>query len=104
MPQYLSTGRHFGATAMAVNSERAEAIFTAAQARPPAERAPFVEGACRDDPELRDRVEALIRAYEGLGSFLEPPTRPDGPGADVQRPDVQRPDGPRPDGPRPDGP
>ena len=60
---------------MSVNNARAESIFTAALGRGPEQRAAYVEGACHDDPELRARVEALLAAHEGLGSFLEPPTR-----------------------------
>ena len=64
---------------MPVDPARAEAIFSAALARPPAERARYVEGACRDDPALRARVEALLRADDDAGIFLEPPARPHGP-------------------------
>jgi serine/threonine protein kinase len=43
---------------------REEAIFTAALERPPAERAAFLDGACQDDPALRQRLEALLKAHE----------------------------------------
>src|SRR6516225_5945563 len=37
------------------------------------ERRAFVDQACRDNPELRAQVEALLRAGERAGSFLERP-------------------------------
>ena len=64
---------------MPVDARRAETVFSAALARSPAERESYVEGACRDDPALRARVEALLRADADLGRFLEPPARPDAP-------------------------
>ncbi len=48
------------------------AIFTTALAlSTPAERARYLDTACRDKPELRERVEALLRAHEQAGRFLE---------------------------------
>jgi hypothetical protein len=37
-----------------------------------AERAAYLERACGREPALRARVEALLRAHEGAGRFLEP--------------------------------
>jgi serine/threonine protein kinase/tetratricopeptide (TPR) repeat protein len=37
----------------------------------PEERAAFLDEACADNPERRARVEALIRAYESAGHFLQ---------------------------------
>jgi serine/threonine protein kinase/tetratricopeptide (TPR) repeat protein len=37
------------------------------------ERAAYLDGACGDDRELRDRVEQLLASHEGAGGFLEPP-------------------------------
>ena len=65
---------------MRVDPARAEAVFAAALALSPAARGQYLELACRDDSALRARVEALLRADDGLGSFLEPPTRPHDPG------------------------
>src|SRR5262249_45484626 len=48
----------------------------------PEERAAFLERACRDDPDARARVEALLRAHDQAGNFLrgaELPVR-EGPG------------------------
>jgi len=51
-----------------------ESIFNAALSqRSPIERAAFLEGACGDEPNLRTRVEALIRAHEEAGNFLDEP-------------------------------
>jgi serine/threonine protein kinase len=38
-----------------------------------AERAAFVQRACGTDAELRHKVEALLRAHEQAGGFLNPP-------------------------------
>src|SRR5262245_22573162 len=60
------------------------AIFCAAldRATPP-ERAGYLDAACHGNPELRRRVEALLRAHEQASGFLaEPPAGPaDGPPA-----------------------
>jgi serine/threonine protein kinase/TPR repeat protein len=37
------------------------------------ERVSYLEEACRDAPELRQRVDALVRAYYNAGEFLENP-------------------------------
>jgi len=53
-----------------------QAVFAEALARfTPEARAAYLEAACRTDAVLRQRVEALLRAAEGAGDFLEkPPT------------------------------
>jgi serine/threonine protein kinase/TPR repeat protein len=48
----------------------AETIFTAALALAPAERAAYLEQACGQDQQLRQRVEALLRANEAPEGFL----------------------------------
>jgi serine/threonine protein kinase len=71
-----------------------ETIFAAAlQKATPAERAAYLEGACADDPELRRRVEALLRAHEQSGDLLDPPLRDPGP---MTEPAADSPDGGRP--------
>jgi serine/threonine protein kinase/tetratricopeptide (TPR) repeat protein len=51
-----------------------EEIFLAALERgAPEERAAFLDAACRGDPELRGRVERLLRAHPKAGGFLERP-------------------------------
>ncbi len=53
------------------------AVFTAILAlNTPQERAHFLDEACRGKPELRQRVEALLRAHEQASSFLEEPAAP----------------------------
>ena len=50
------------------------AVFGAALAlTDPEQRARYMDEACRGKPELRQRVEALLRAYEQAGAFLEEP-------------------------------
>jgi serine/threonine protein kinase/WD40 repeat protein len=56
---------------MDAQSNREIEIFNSALEQPtPAERAAYLDGACRDDAELRARIEALIRADEQAGGFL----------------------------------
>ena len=53
-------------------------IFHAALARDAAARDAFLRDACRDDPSLRDDVDALIAAHGDAGSFGSDPLFPDG--------------------------
>lgn len=53
-----------------MNTTREEALFAAALERPPAERAPFVDGACLGDAALRQRVEALLIAHDATTNPL----------------------------------
>src|SRR3954447_17894151 len=49
-------------------------IFIAAlQQEDPARRQAYLDGACVDQPELRQQVEDLLQLYQGAGSFLEKP-------------------------------
>jgi serine/threonine protein kinase len=51
-----------------------KSIFdAAAEIAAPEERAAYLERCCGGDPELRKRVEALLRALDEAGSFLEAP-------------------------------
>ncbi len=52
---------------------RPRELFVGALEKPPAERAAFLDAACGGDPELRRRVEDLLREREELGGFLETP-------------------------------
>ena len=47
----------------------------------PGERRSFLEQACSDDPDLRAKVEGLLKAHDEAGSFLEMPAAqpPDAP-------------------------
>ena len=50
-------------------------VFTEALKVPVQERAAFLERECAGDQDLRHKVEALLRAHDRLGNFLEePPT------------------------------
>jgi tetratricopeptide (TPR) repeat protein/serine/threonine protein kinase len=49
-------------------------IFIAAvQKGGPEERSAYLQEACGRDAPMRQRIEALLREYEQLGSYLEPP-------------------------------
>ncbi len=57
-----------------------ESIFDAAlEKSTSSERAAYLEAACTGDPELRRRVEALLRAHEQSGDLLDPPVHGPGP-------------------------
>ncbi|HMC67496.1 MAG TPA: serine/threonine-protein kinase [Gemmataceae bacterium] len=58
---------------MSESLDRLESLFAAALQKPSADRAAYLDQACADDPALRQRVEALLRAQEAAGSFLESP-------------------------------
>ena len=51
-----------------------------------AERAAYLDGACAAAPEIRQKVEALLTAYQQAGSFLEP--RAAGPGPTLDEPAI----------------
>src|SRR5437879_7722279 len=53
---------------------REEAILNAALQSPSAEgRTTYLNEACKGDDQLRQRVEALLKAHEQAGGFLEQP-------------------------------
>lgn len=54
---------------------REVAVFTEAIKVPVQDRAAFLDIACHGHEELRHKVEALLRAHDRVGNFLEePPT------------------------------
>ena len=54
------------------NRPNLEEIFSGALTRRlPAERAAYLDGACRGDPDLRARVDARLAAHEDAQGFLE---------------------------------
>jgi hypothetical protein len=53
------------------DSEREVAIFIEALAVPFQEREAFLERVCGSDESLRQKVEALLRAHDRAGNFLE---------------------------------
>jgi hypothetical protein len=58
---------------MSEDPGRDVAIFTEALRFPAEERAAFLDRACAGDENLRRKVEALLRAHERVGDFLETP-------------------------------
>jgi hypothetical protein len=57
------------------DTNRDIAVFTEAIKVPLQDRASFLEQACGCDEDLRRKVEALLRAHDRIGSFMEePPT------------------------------
>src|SRR5437867_1823548 len=77
---------------MAAPESPAESIFFAALAKESAEeRAAYLEEACRDDQELRHRVERLLHAHPRVGSFLQADAPALGVLATVDDPITERP-------------
>jgi eukaryotic-like serine/threonine-protein kinase len=58
-------------------SNREVAIFTEALKVPLAERNAFLERECGGNEDLRRRLEAILKAYDQLGNFLEKPSTGD---------------------------
>src|SRR5262245_35667351 len=68
----------------------AKAIFDeAAEIASRPDRQAYLDRACADAPQLRLKVEALLRAYDDAGSFLESPAAAPAPTAVAQ--DTERP-------------
>ena len=60
-----------------VDPQSVEGLFLTVLAMDsPAERAAFLDQVCGDDAPRRRRIEALLRAYDDAGSFLEHPATP----------------------------
>lgn len=49
------------------------AVFTEAIKVPPRDRAAYLAKVCGDDENLRRKVEALLKAHDRMGNFLEEP-------------------------------
>ncbi len=62
------------AATLTMNPE--EEIFEAAAALPPAERSAYLDAACTGQPELRARIEALLRSHDVAGFMEESVTEP----------------------------
>jgi hypothetical protein len=58
-----------------------ESLFHDALAKPPAERAAFLDQACADQPALRAAIEALLAAHEASGNVLDQPAAAQAPPA-----------------------
>jgi serine/threonine protein kinase/tetratricopeptide (TPR) repeat protein len=57
-----------------MNADKLESIFGNALAQPtPEARTRYLSEACAEDAELRQRVEALLKAHDDAGKFLDPP-------------------------------
>ena len=62
---------------MSTDWERIKQVLAEAAARnSPAERAAYLDGACRGDERLRAEVEKLLLAHDQAGAFLEDPIAP----------------------------
>ncbi|MCI0742644.1 MAG: hypothetical protein L0Y72_26725 [Gemmataceae bacterium] len=60
--------------AMDQQAANVKAVFDhALEIESPADRQAYLEKTCADAPDLRQKVEALLRAYVQAGSFLESP-------------------------------
>jgi serine/threonine protein kinase len=59
-----------------------ETIFAEALALPAAERAAYLDAVCVGQPELRQRIEALLQAHD-VGSLLNPPVADPNPTGDA---------------------
>src|SRR5262249_43530362 len=86
-----------------------ETLFHEALARPPGERAAFLDAACSGRPELRAAVDALLAAHEAPAGFLQRPLDvvgqlvegpPDPAGREAAGPPAPEPDPPPAPGPR----
>lgn len=53
-----------------------EAVFFAAAALPPADRAAYLDRTCAGNDDLRRQVERMLAARSEVGDFLEPPSPP----------------------------
>jgi hypothetical protein len=49
-------------------------VFTRAIKVPVRDRPVFLDDACQGDGQLRHKVEALLKAYDRIGNFLEEPS------------------------------
>ncbi len=56
-------------------TDREIAIFTEAAQLSPKERDVFLQGRCGWDEHLRRKMEALLKAHDRLGNFLEKPAQ-----------------------------
>jgi serine/threonine-protein kinase len=80
---------------MAEGSIHPDAVFNAARRlTDPGARRAYLDGACAADPGLREKVDALLAAYDAAGSFLESPAVDFGAGATLDQPARPPPEGP----------
>ena len=55
------------------HSDREVLLFTEAVEVAPHERGPFLQCRCNGDEYLRRKLDALLKAHDRLGNFLEEP-------------------------------
>src|SRR5262245_5383746 len=56
-----------------------EALLELAEQKPAAERAAFLDGVCRDNPDLRARLDVLLEGHFGAAEFLAQNSKRDAP-------------------------
>ncbi len=81
---------------MATNRMDEFELFEAATDLPPEERVGFLDRVC-DDAAVRERINALLRASDLAGDFLEAPAAPDLAAGDLEPADLERADVESPD-------
>src|SRR5437773_5971920 len=59
-------------------SRELEIFAGALKSTDPEQRAAYLDQACGGDAELRQRVEALLKAHADAGTFLQSPAVPEG--------------------------
>jgi len=70
------TGQSNAASAQGAARAREEAVFAAAVAFPPNQRAAYLAIACGDDAAMRQRLDGLLQSHDQAGDFLEPAAAP----------------------------
>jgi hypothetical protein len=59
---------------MPLDPKRVQAVFLeAADYQDPADRATILDRECSGDPDMRRRIEALLKAHDEFNSFLNDP-------------------------------
>jgi eukaryotic-like serine/threonine-protein kinase len=58
---------------MPETADRTESLFAAAEALAAEERGAYLERECAGDPDLRDRILALLRAHDRSGHVIDGP-------------------------------
>ena len=62
---------------MSLPEQRVEAVFEAALELPTDQRAAYLDQTCAGDAGLRQRVEALLGAFDRAGGFMKQPATPE---------------------------
>src|SRR5437763_1298674 len=56
-----------------MDDQNERTLFCEALAKPPGDRAAYLDSVCADDAQLRARLEALLAGHERAGDFLASP-------------------------------